>query len=118
MLKEPPQHLMQGAIAEQIAVKFLQQKGLILIETNFRCKYGEIDLIMRDDNTLVFVEVRLRNNQSYGGAGMSITPHKQKKLTHSAEYYLQKHGNVACRFDAILLSDTDINTVEWLQNAF
>ncbi len=113
-----PEHLKQGNIAEQIAATFLQQKGLILLEKNFRCKYGEIDLIMRDGKTLVFVEVRLRSNANFGGAAMSINHAKQQKLSRTAELYLQTHGNTACRFDAVLMQSTNINTVEWIQNAF
>lgn len=113
-----PEHLRQGHAAEQLAAIFLQQKGLILVEKNFRCKYGEIDLIMRDGKTLVFVEVRLRSNSNFGGAAMSITQSKQQKLTRTAEHYLQLHGNSACRFDAILMQTTDINAVEWIENAF
>ncbi|MGZ8258446.1 MAG: YraN family protein [Methylotenera sp.] len=113
-----PEHLKQGNAAEQIAATFLQQKGLILVEKNFRCIYGEIDLIMREAKTLVFIEVRLRSNANFGGAAMSINQSKQQKLTRTAERYLQIHGNSACRFDAILMQSTDINAVEWIQNAF
>lgn len=113
-----PEHLKQGNAAEKLAATFLQQKGLSLIEKNFRCKYGEIDLIMQDGKTLVFVEVRLRSNANFGGAAMSINQAKQQKLSRTAEYYLQIYGNCACRFDAILMQSTDINTIEWLQNAF
>lgn len=113
-----PEHLKQGFAAEQVAAVFLQQKGLKLLEKNFRCKYGEIDLIMQDGKTLVFVEVRLRSNTRFGGAAMSINQSKQQKLSRTAEIYLQTHGNAACRFDAILMQSADINTVEWIQNAF
>lgn len=117
-LKIKPEHLQQGLAAEQIAATFLQQQGMTLLEKNFGCKYGEIDLIMRDANSLVFVEVRLRRNADFGGAAMSINLSKQRKLARSAEYYLQIHGNCACRFDVILMRSVDINTVEWIQNAF
>lgn len=116
--KIKPEHLMQGLAAEKIAATYLQQKGMTLIKKNFGCKYGEIDLIMRDATSLVFVEVRLRRNADFGGAAMSINQSKQQKLTRTAEYYLQLHGNCACRFDVILMRSTDINTVEWIQNAF
>lgn len=115
-------HLQRGAQAEQIAATFLQQKGLILIEKNFRSKYGEIDLIMREAETLVFIEVRLRSNQQFGGAAASISQSKQQKLSNTAEYYLQQHGHnyakYGCRFDAILMQTADINAVEWVKNAF
>lgn len=112
------QHLAEGNAAEQMAAIFLQQKGLTLVERNFRCTYGEIDLIMRDGKTLVFIEVRLRSNSNFGGAAMSITPSKQKKLHNTAQRYLQMHGECDCRFDAILMQKVDLNTVEWIQNAF
>lgn len=117
-INQQAKHLEQGQLAEHIAATFLQQQGLILLEKNFRCKYGEIDLIMRDGETLVFVEVRLRSNQNFGGAALSITQSKQQKLSRTAEQYLQIHGNCDCRFDAILMQTIDIKAVEWLKNAF
>lgn len=116
--KRLAKHLIAGDAAEQLAATFLQEKGLTLLEKNFRCPYGEIDLVMRDGKTLVFIEVRLRSNDNYGGAAMSITQAKQQKLTRTAERYLQIHGDAACRFDAILMQSTDPNAVEWIQNAF
>lgn len=116
-----PHHLKQGEMAEALAATFLQAKGLTLIERNFRCKYGEIDLVMSQGNTIVFIEVRLRSNALYGGAGMSINMAKQEKLRRTAEYSLQSkpiNNNVACRFDAILMQDLNIDNVDWLQNAF
>jgi putative endonuclease len=107
-----------GSEAEQVAATYLQQKGLILLENNYRCHFGEVDLIMRDGKTLVFVEVRLRSNSSFGGAGMSITSSKQQKLTRTAEHYLQQHGSTSCRFDAILMTKPDIESIEWIKNAF
>lgn len=113
-----PKHLTGGNAAETLAAVFLQQKGLKLVEKNFRCQYGEIDLIMQDAGTLVFIEVRLRSNTDYGGAAMSINPAKQQKLRRAAERYLQMHGDSACRFDAILMSKIDMSTIEWIQDAF
>lgn len=113
-----PKHLEEGNAAEQLAATFLQQKGLTLVEKNFRCPHGEIDLVMRDGKTLVFIEVRMRSNANFGGAAMSITPSKQLKLKRSAERYLQIHGDTACRFDAVLMRTINTNAVEWIQNAF
>lgn len=107
-----------GGEAEQIAAKYLQQQGLIMLASNYQCRYGEIDLIMRDGKMLVFVEVRLRSSASFGGAGMSITAAKQQKLARTAEHYLQQHGNKACRFDAVLMSRPSIDDIEWVKNAF
>lgn len=107
-----------GNAAEQLAAAFLQQHGLKLLESNYRCRFGEIDLIMRDGNEIVFVEVRLRSNAFFGGAGASITPGKQQKLTRAAEHYLMRHGTAPCRFDAVLLNSLAIANLTWLKNAF
>lgn len=117
-LKPPAKHLIEGQAAEQLAATFLQKNGLTLLEKNYRCAHGEIDLIMRDGKTLVFVEVRLRSNRNFGGAGMSITASKQQKLSRTAQLYLQTHGDSACRFDAVLMHALDITTVEWIKDAF
>jgi putative endonuclease len=107
-----------GGEAEKVAAHYLQQQGLTLITSNFNCRFGEIDLIMREKGILVFVEVRLRSNAAFGGAGMSITLAKQQKLIRTAEYYTQLHGNNACRFDAILMSKPVAHEIEWIRNAF
>lgn len=116
--KSQAKHITAGHQAEKIAATFLQKNGLKLVTQNYRCTYGEIDLVMLDVKTLVFVEVRLRNNQKFGGAGMSINQSKQQKLARTAEFYLQTHGDSACRFDAVLLHALDISAVEWIKNAF
>lgn len=113
-----PKHLQEGSAAESLAAIFLQDKGLKLVEKNFHCPYGEIDLIMQHASTLVFIEVRMRSSAGYGGAAMSITSSKQHKLKRTAERYLQMHGDCACRFDVILMSKVDISAIEWIQNAF
>ncbi len=107
-----------GTAAETIAADYLLKQGLSLITRNYSCRFGEIDLIMQDSKTTVFVEVRLRSNSTFGGAGMSITKSKQEKLSRTAEHYLQQHGNVACRFDAILMNKANVAHIEWIKNAF
>jgi putative endonuclease len=107
-----------GIAAEQLAASFLKQQGLVLIAQNYHCRFGEIDLIMRDGNTLVFIEVRLRGHSGFGGAAESITFSKQRKLIITANHYLQQHGNQPCRFDAILMSKADYAHIEWIQHAF
>lgn len=114
-----------GVAAEQLAATFLMQHGLKLITQNYHCRFGEIDLIMTDAKTLVFVEVKLRSSNQFGGAAASITPQKQKKMILTAQHYLQtqKLGDVACRFDVILmqsanLAATDLKHIEWIRNAF
>lgn len=103
--------------AEQVAEIFLQTHGLQLVERNFRRRFGEIDLIMLDQDSLVFVEVRKRSSSRFVDAAESIDWRKQRKLLRTAEAYLQQnfwHG--PCRFDVVVLDKND--TVEWLQDAF
>lgn len=114
-----------GIAAEQLAATFLAEKGLKLLAKNYHCRFGEIDLVMQDGKTLVFVEVKLRTSNQFGGAAASITPQKQQKMILTAQHYLQtqKMGDVACRFDAILmqsahLTATDLQHIEWIRNAF
>jgi len=107
-----------GSAAEQLAADYLQQQGLTMITSNYRCKFGEIDLVMREAKTLVFIEVRLRSNPRFGNAAASITPAKQQKIARTAEHYLQQHGNSACRFDAVVMDKADTHNIEWIRNAF
>ncbi len=107
-----------GLAAEIIAATFLQNKGLKLVAQNYHCRFGEIDLIMKDANTLVFVEVRLRSNHQFGDAGASITLQKQRKLIATAHHYLQTNNDIDCRFDAVLMNKADLNHIEWIRNAF
>lgn len=109
-----------GRLAEDLAARFLSGKGLTVLTRNFRCRGGEIDVICRDGKTLVFVEVRLRRNAAYGGAGGSITVSKQRRLILAAQHYLvaNKKTESDCRFDCILLDGTSDNRIEWLRDAF
>lgn len=110
---------MKGSDAEQIALSYLQRQDLVLVAQNYRCRFGEIDLIMREGATLVFIEVRMRGSEAFGGAATSITPAKQAKLLHTARHYLsQLKSEPPCRFDALLLSGTDGREIEWIQDAF
>jgi putative endonuclease len=95
------------------------QRGLTIVERNWRRRCGEIDLIARDGATLVFVEVRLRRNHGYGGAAASITASKRARLTATASLYLARFAHApACRFDAVLLDGLEATRIEWLQNIF
>jgi putative endonuclease len=108
-----------GPAAEKLAAEFLQRNGLQLIESNFRCRHGEVDLILRDGDTIVFAEVRLRSNAAFGGAAASITPGKQAKVVRAAQFYLQRNRcSSPCRFDAVLMDGLDATRVEWILNAF
>jgi putative endonuclease len=112
-----PSHLLRGEKSEQLAYDYLLKQGLLLINKNFRCKYGELDLIMKDAETLVIVEVRHRKSNKYGGALESISQKKQSRIIATTQYYLSTHKvNSPVRFDVIAMSnDTDIN---WIKNAF
>ena len=110
---------LSGLQAEQDAAQFLQRHGLKLLARNYRCRYGEIDLILQDGETLVFAEVRLRSRRDFGGAVASINAAKQAKLVRSAQHYLSGLGRIPpCRFDAVLFDAAGSAEPEWLRNAF
>lgn len=103
-----------GDLGEEQALRYLESKGCQLLQRSFVCKGGEIDLIMRDGNSLVFVEVRKRATAAFGGAAASITPTKQKRMTLAAQAYLQSLSTLpACRFDAVLI---EAEQISWLKN--
>ena len=109
-----------GIAAEQQALHYLQAQGLQLLAQNWRCKRGELDLVMLDGDTVVFVEVRYRKNTQWGGALASIDGRKQQKLIFAAQYFLQRESrwaNSPCRFDVVAI-DSHPSQLNWLQNAF
>lgn len=111
-----------GKEAEEFAAQMLMDQGLILIEQNVYFRVGELDLVMKDNDSLVFVEVRRRRNNLFGGALGSITATKQKRLTKAALAYLQRNNlmdKVPCRFDLVAVSETDGQLqAEWIKNIF
>ncbi|MGH8762944.1 MAG: YraN family protein [Nitrosospira sp.] len=110
---------MKGSDAERYAEQFLLRRNLVLLHRNYRCRFGEIDLVMREEMTLVFVEVRLRTSQAFGGAASSITLAKQRKLLLTARHYLASlKTEPPCRFDAVLLSACNDHKIEWIKNIF
>ena len=114
-----PEHLRTGAAAEKQAERFLQKQGLRIIARNYKTPGrggGEIDLIAQDGDTLVFVEVRQRSRQDYGGAAASVGRAKQKHLRFAAQRYLQALSTLPpCRFVVLAV---DGEQVEWLRAAF
>ncbi|HEV7617213.1 MAG TPA: YraN family protein [Burkholderiaceae bacterium] len=105
----------QGRAGEDEALEYLTQRGLTLVERNFRCKGGEIDLIMQQHSTLVFVEVRKRADTRHGGAAASVTAAKQGRLIIAAQIYLQRYRMPpACRFDVVAI---DGAALTWLKSA-
>jgi putative endonuclease len=111
----------RGDRAEQLARRYLEQQGLQFLEANFRCRQGEIDLIMRDAGTLVFVEVRYRSQSRYGSAAESVDRRKQGKLVSAALRYLQSHpalAQQASRFDVVAISgEQGKPRIEWHTDA-
>ncbi|MEK6591833.1 MAG: YraN family protein [Pseudomonadota bacterium] len=109
---------MKGAAAEELAAAFLQRRGLEITARNYRCRFGEIDLVALDGKTLVFVEVRQRKSEDFGGAAASITHDKRARLLRTARHYLARiRGEQPCRFDAVLIRG-EPPQIEWIQNAF
>jgi putative endonuclease len=109
-----------GKDAELQALQYLQQHGLRLLAQNWLCKRGELDLVMLDGDTVVFVEVRYRKNTQWGGALDSIDERKRQKLVFAAQYFLQSESRWAdhpCRFDVVAI-DSNAAQLNWLQNAF
>lgn len=124
-MKPLARHISTGRRAEQWACLFLRQQGLKLVTRNFRCHTGEIDLVMRDNNQLVFVEVRYRKNNTHGSAAESVDRRKQARVVHCAEYFLQRSGalaNLPVRFDVVALTSAKKQNspfeTRWIRNAF
>ncbi|GAB3092874.1 YraN family protein [Aestuariicella hydrocarbonica] len=133
----------EGDLREKQAEQFLTTRGLKLVARNYLCKLGEIDLIMRDRDHLVFVEVRYRKSTRFGSASETVDFRKQQKLIRTAQYYLQSHpqlGTPPCRFDVVAIQGTPATSgkptqpptsapqysstniaqkpIEWIANAF
>ena len=107
-----------GQRAEQRAKNYLQTQGLKLISQNYSSRYGEIDLIMEDNDSVIFIEVRMRKNNDFGGALASIDSKKQKKISNTAQQFMSNKGwlnSKPMRFDAIGIED---NNIEWIKGAF
>ncbi len=106
-----------GQSAEARAEAFLAARGLTLVARNWRCRFGEIDLIMQDGATRVFVEVRLRSRSDYGSAAASVTAAKQRRLLAAARQHLATLATVPpCRFDVVAI--TGDAAPDWIKNAF
>ncbi len=110
-----------GAEVEAKAMDFLQAEGLELVCRNYRCRRGEIDLIMLDGAVLVFIEVRYRKNSHFGSAAESITSSKQRRITTAAAHYLQNRdgsADVPCRFDVVAVTVAGRQNIDWIKDAF
>ncbi len=117
----PAAHLVDGRWAEDQTALHLEAQGLQLVARNFRCRLGEIDLIMTDGDVLVFVEVRFRRDERYGGGVESVTRNKQRKLIAAARAYLA-HARAAerpCRFDVVSVAKRNYGPhFLWIRDAF
>jgi len=115
-------HNERGVWAEQLALTFLQQQGLALVEKNFRGPGGEVDLIMQDHNTIAFIEVRYRAMSHFASALESIDQKKCERIIKTSLHYLQSHRDTAknaCRFDVITVTGaTAAPEIGWIKNAF
>lgn len=115
----------RGQDAELACCRYLQQQGLTLLARNYQSRRGELDLVMQDQDTVVFVEVRYRASDAYGGALASITSSKQNKLRMTAEQFLQQETRLKNgRFDVVAMTGKVQNngathySFEWIKNAF
>ena len=109
----------KGCAAEDFAKSFLMKQGLQWIMSNYHCRFGEIDLIMKDQRELVFVEVRQRRSMLFGGAAASVTWQKQKKLLLTAQHFRLVHeqwSRAPCRIDVVALQGVP-PSVDWIKNA-
>lgn len=107
----------EGARAEDLCAELLRRAGLVLVERNWRCRHGEIDLIAEERGTVVFVEVRMRSSRGFGGAAESVTAAKRSRLLAAARLYLARRPQSPCRFDVFLV-DGPAWHVQWIRDAF
>jgi len=108
----------RGEAAENLAAEFLERRGLTILERNYRCRFGEIDIVARSGAQLVFVEVRARRTEAFGGAAGSITAAKRRRLVAVARHYLAaRRVDRPCRFDVVLVRGAG-QEVDWLTDAF
>lgn len=108
------QNIIFGQIGESIAVKFLKKKKFKILQTNYKNTVGEIDIIAKDKDFLVFVEVKSRNSEKYGRPSLAVTSVKQNKIRQVASVYLIKNKltEAKCRFDVVEVLDQEINHIE------
>jgi putative endonuclease len=110
-----------GNAGEDAAVRYLCQQGYVILERNFRCRWGEIDLIARDGRTLAFVEVKTRRSQRYGPAAAAVTLGKQRHLIKASQVYLsqRKKADELCRFDVVTVElNAQLPRIELIKDAF
>ncbi|WP_462156563.1 YraN family protein [Pseudoalteromonas sp. GB56] len=108
----------KGQHFEQVAQEYLVSKGLIPISCNYSCRYGEIDLIMKDASTIVFIEVKFRETGKFGGAINALTYKKQQRLQKAIAHYVQKHNLSHCmlRVDYVAIEGSQTKSFHWIKN--
>jgi putative endonuclease len=111
-----------GRQAESLALDHLKGQGLKKIATNFRCRMGEVDLVMKDGDCLVFAEVRFRTENRFSSAAGSVDRHKQRKIIRTAAAFIGRHphySNCTVRFDVVGLDQSgDQTKLNWIKDAF
>lgn len=109
----------KGADAEALARRHLEARGLEILAANYRCRFGEVDLVARDGDTIAFVEVRLRSRRDFGGAAASIDFAKRRRIEATARHFFVATGAEApARFDVVLLDAARDDRIEWIQSAW
>jgi len=113
----------KGRRAEVAALKFLQREGLHLVDRNFRCRLGEVDLVMLDHGCLTFIEVRYRSETSFTSAALSVNGQKQTRIALTAEFFLCRHPALSdhpVRFDVVAFDggETGPSRIQWIRDAF
>jgi putative endonuclease len=117
----PEHHHAVGRAGEEAAVQYLCQQGYHVLERNYRCRFGEIDLIARDGSTLAFIEVKTRRSQTFGPAAAAVTREKQRHLVKASQVYLtqKRKADEFCRFDVVTIElDAQTPRIELIKNAF
>jgi putative endonuclease len=115
------EHLRTGKLGEQMAAAYLQEAGYQILERNYRCPFGEIDIIAREDDTLVFVEVKSRRSENFGLPQLAVGPEKQRRISRISLYYLQNHrlDEANVRFDVVaILLRRENPSIELIKDAF
>lgn len=118
MRHKPTNSMQQGWHYEELGLRFLLDQGLVFIARNYRCKWGELDLLMEEGGTLIVVEVRYRKNDVFGSALESVTSKKQARIVATTKHYIMTHNiNQPIRFDVLAITGDDTRP-NWIQNAF
>jgi putative endonuclease len=109
----------RGRRGEALARALLERHGLVLVASNYRTRRGELDLVMREADTLVFVEVRYRKSKAYGSPAESVDARKRGRLVRTALHFLQRHPHASARFDVVAITPSaDGERIDWIRDAF